>query len=206
MIDQKQIEEKLSEILEELEKDQNNSELLNDLGVGYYLKGDYKEAEKVLEKAISIKKSTRYFYNLGTVYAESGKNTQAIRAFMDAIDLNPSHIPSLNNLAEQYEKSGEIENAGELFSYIVKINPGNALSHYNLGNFQLRKNDHVEAAKSYEEAIKCNPNFTEAYYNIAWILYKAGAFEESISYIDSGLNTDPEHEELLKLEKLLNHS
>lgn len=203
MIDQKQIEEKLSEILEELEKDQNNSELLNDLGVGYYLKGDYNEAEKALEKAISLKKSSKYFYNIGTVYAESGNNAMAIRSFMEAIDLNPSHIPSLNNLAEQYEISGEIDKAGELFNYIVKINPGNSLSHYNLGNFLLRKNDHVDAAKCYEEAIKCNPNFTEAYYNIAWILYKAGALEESIRYTESGLNTDPDHEELLRLKKTL---
>jgi len=203
LIEQKKIENKISEILKELKKDQNNSELLNDLGVGYYLKGDYVEAEIAIQKALSIKKDPKYYYNLGTVYAESGNNAEAIHSFMEAVDLNPSHIPSLNNLAEQYEISGETEKAEELFNYIVKINPGNALSHYNLGNFRLRNNDHIEAAKSYEEAIKCNPDFTEAYYNIAWILYKAKAFEESLYYVKLGLKIEPGHAELLKLEKSL---
>jgi tetratricopeptide (TPR) repeat protein len=122
---------------------------------------------------------------------------------LDALERDPGHVPSLNNLADAYEISGQPEKAHELFHYIIKLEPNTPLPHFNLGNFFLRQNQHIEAAKCYEEVLRIDESFTDAYYNIAWILYKAKAFEKSLYYAEKGLVIEDDHNDLIQLAQSL---
>jgi tetratricopeptide (TPR) repeat protein len=201
-----EIEEQILKIKSELKQGQDNAELLNDLGVGYYLLGQYSNAIIQLKKATRIDFSrVQYHFNLANAYSENDQPEQAIESYLQALDIDPAHIASLNNLADCYEQTGENKKAHELFHYQIKIEPDNPLSHFNLGNFFLRQNQHIEAVKCYEEALKRDKNFIDAYFNIGWVLYMAKAFEKSLEYVEKGINIDSGHEELKKLKKdLLN--
>lgn len=205
MTSEKIIKERIKNIEKELTSSPDDVNLLNDLGVGFYLIGKYNEAIKVLKSAVQKSKSALHYFNLGNAYSENTNQNLAIDAYLKALDINPNHIGSLNNLADEYEHSGEADKAYELFHYLTNIQPGEPLSHFNLGNFFLRQNQHIEAAKCYETAIEKDPNFIEAYYNIAWILFKAEAYPHGFKYIERGLEIDPSNDDLNKLkEKFLN--
>ena len=190
----------IEEIKQQLKKDPKNPELLNDLGVGYYLLGKYDDSISELEKAVSIASDNKtYTFNLANSYSEAEQFDKAISLYHDVIEKDPGHIPSFNNLADCYEAIDDIEKAQEMFEYITKIAPDNALSHFNLGNFKLRNNHHIEAAKCYQRAIECEPGFIDAYYNLAWILTEVSAFENALDYINQGLEIDPGHDDLKEL-------
>ncbi|NBB77441.1 MAG: tetratricopeptide repeat protein [Bacteroidetes bacterium] len=194
------IEQQISEIRKELQSTPEDPQLLHDLGIGLFLIGNYRESAEVLRRAVQLRPdNVSYRFNLGNAYAEMEDYGLAKSAYMDALDRDPSHIPSLTHLADLYEQTGEPEKAGELFGYVTRLAPGNALGFFNLGNFLLRQNLHIEAVKEYEKAIQIDPEFTDAYYTIAWVLKEAGAAEPAITYAKEGLKLNPESEELKKL-------
>lgn len=202
MSNYKEIEKQISKIKSELENSPDDANLINDLGVGYFLLGQFSNSIIQLKKAVRLKSdNVNYHYNLANTYAENDQPQLAIDTYLKALDLNPAHIPSLNNLADSYEIMGDKEKAHDLFHYLIKVEPDNPLSHFNLGNFFLRQNQHIEAVKCYEEAIKRDENFTDAYYNISWVLFQAKVYREALSYSKKGLNLDPEHEELKNIKE-----
>lgn len=200
---EKDIREQITDIESELILENNKPELLNDAGVGYYLLGEFAESRHYLEKAVKIHKSPVYLFNLANTYSKLGQHGLAIDTYLQVLEMNPSHIGSLNNLADEYEKKGELEKAHELFHYLTHIQPDEAISHFNLGNYFLRQNQHIEASKCYEKAIQNDPEFIDAYYNIAWILYRAKVYKESEKYVMMGLKIDRTHTDLSELKRKL---
>jgi len=200
---EKDILKRIKHIEDELTSNPDDPTLLNDLGVGFYLIGSYDKAISALKSAINNEDNALYFFNLGNAYSENNNQDLAIDSYLKALDIDPGHIGSLNNLADEYEHSGDPEKAHELFHYLVRIQPDDPLSHFNLGNFFLRQNQHIEAAKCYEEAIEKDKNFIDAYYNIAWILYKAKAYNHGLDYAEKGLAIDSSHDGLNELKKKL---
>ena len=202
MKNEAEIREQISIIQQELKIKPKTANLLHDLGIGYYLLGEFSESVKYLQKAVDLAPNkVAFLFNLGNAFNENEQPDLAIDTYLRALDQNPNHIPSLNNLADCYEAVGQFEKAHELFHYLTRIDVENALSHFNLGNFFLRQNQHIEAAKCYEEAIKKDEMFADAYHNIAWILHQAKADEEAMEYVRKGLNADPDHEEILELKQ-----
>ena len=201
MTSEKHILEEIDSIINELENDPNSAQLQNDLGVGYFLLGKYKESAEQLKKAVQNSNSATYCFNLANTYSQMEEHSMAVDMYLQALDINPNHIGSLNNLADEYELLGKAEKAHELFHYITRLQPEKPLAHFNLGNFFLRQNQHIEAAKCYEMALEKDSNFIEAYYNIAWILSEAKAYEHALEYIEKGIKVEPANEELLNLKK-----
>lgn len=206
MTTEQSIKERINLIETELKDDPNNATLLNDLGVGYFLLGEYEKSVSLLKRAADTSQSAQHYFNLGNAYSENNKNSLAIDAYLKALEIDPNHIGSLNNLADEYEQSGETDKAHELFHYLANLQPDNPLSHFNLGNYLLRQNHHIEAAKCYETAIKKDDDFIEAYYNIAWILYNAKAYKHSLEYVKKGLEKDPSNEDLIELNQKLENT
>jgi tetratricopeptide (TPR) repeat protein len=194
----------IEEVKNELMSEPDNPDLLNDLGVGYYLLGEYSKSVEELEKAVHIDPNrVSFLYNLGNSYAESDEFSSAILQYLKVLEIDPGHMPSLNNLADAYEHTGNSEKSFELFSYIVKIAPTDEYALFNLGNFLLRNNRHIEAVKCYEKVLDLNSGFVDAYYNIAWILSEAGAVSDARSYVAQGLEIAPDDEDLNLLSQQL---
>lgn len=194
------IKNQIDKIKEELAKTPDNASLLHDLGVGYYLIGEYEKAVKILLSAVQIEKeNSTYLFNLANAYSELEKYSLAKQYYLDALENNPDHIPSLTNLADAYEATGDVDKARELFEYITKLAPGNALAFFNFGNFLLRQNRHIEAVKNYEKAIEIEESFVDAYFNIAWILKEVKAYKKALSFAEKGLKFEPDHKDLEKI-------
>lgn len=199
MTSEQDIKKRIESIKKELISNPGNADLLNDLGVGFYLIGRYEDAITALKKAVQSSNSAQHYFNLGNAYSENNNQQLAIDAYLQALDIDPNHIGSLNNLADEYEHSGEADKAHELFHYLTSLQPANPLSHFNLGNFFLRQNQHIEAAKCYEKAIEKDSEFVDAYYNIGWILLKAKAYQHGLEYVEKGLSIEPSHQDLKDL-------
>lgn len=98
----------------------NSYRVINNLGMAYNDKGDYEQAEKTYQRAISIDPSNPVAYhNLGNTYRETGKINLAIENFKTAISLNPKFIFSYNALVNFYLESKNYQEArGVLENYL----------------------------------------------------------------------------------------
>ncbi|PWN07581.1 tetratricopeptide repeat protein [Rhodohalobacter mucosus] len=193
------VEKELHHLLKEAESNPLDPNLLNEIGVGYLIIGRSEEAITYLSKAVEQSDEIRFQYNLANAYSENDNPQMAADLYLRVLEREPDHIPSLNNLADCFEQTGNLKRAAELFEYLTKINDSDSLSHLNLGNFLMRQNRHIEAVKCFQTAIDRDDQCTDAYYLISWVLMKAGVEDKALEYAESGLQTDPHHEELNRM-------
>lgn len=192
----KNIRKEIDSIKSDLEQSPDNSGLLNELGVGYHLLGEYNQAVRTYKKALSHNPDNVHavHYNLANSYFELQQIELAVNHYMDALELKPDYVPAINNLADIYELADEKDKAREMFEYITKISPDDPIGHFNLGNHYLRSNQSVEAGRCYKKAVELDPGFHEAYYNIGLILKHLDQFEEAITYYEKCLKIEPSYQ------------
>lgn len=191
----KKIQQQIESIKSELKQSPDDASLLNELGVGYHLLGDYEQAINAYKQALSSNPDQIHtiHFNLANSYYELQQIEFAVNHYMDALEIKPDYVPAMNNLADIYELAEEQDKAREMFQYITKVNPGDPIGHFNLGNHYLRSNQTVEAGRCYKKTIEIDPDFHEAYYNIGLILKHLGQHEEAIKYYNQCLEIEPQY-------------
>jgi len=113
--------------------------------------------------------------NLGTAYSKSGMHEDAIKAYKQAVDLNPNYTKAHYNLGTAYIKSGMFEDAIVAFQKTISLDPEFAKAHYNLGTAYSKTGMYENAIEAYKKGIDLNPDFA-AHDNLR------------IAYIKSGMN------------------
>lgn len=190
-----QIESQIKEINKELRESPEDAGLLNELGVGYQMLGEYDKAVKAYQKSLTQNPDNyKVHFNLANTLFEIEQIDRAISHYLDALDIQPDYVPALNNLADVYELAEDHDRARELFEYITKINPDDPMGYFNLGNHHLRSNSTVEAGRCYKKAIELDQQFYEAYNNIGFILKHLGKYKEAASYFEQCLEIAPDYE------------
>jgi tetratricopeptide (TPR) repeat protein len=81
--------------------DARNPDYLMDAGELYYALGRRETAFTLMERAIRLKPSPRFWYRLGLYYEREGKPEQARIAFEHVLRLDPNNLPALLKLAQQ---------------------------------------------------------------------------------------------------------
>ena len=93
--------------------------------------------------------------NQGLNYMVRGKYPQAIRAFLQAYELDRNNKMIKNNLASAYLLYGDRENALKIFTSTV----GEAAAYNNIGYLLMTQGEFDEAEKALRKAIAINPRF-----------------------------------------------
>ncbi len=98
----------------------NNIELLRELAILLYHKGDYEGAIKIYKKVIPYKESKGEGYAfLGQLYYENEEFDEAIKAFEKSLDIDPDSAFVHFLLGNAYSRAGDIMNA--IMSYDFAI-------------------------------------------------------------------------------------
>jgi len=72
----------------------------------------------------------------------------AVRNYQKAIEIDPSNMGALNNLATSYKAQGEFGNAREVLNRALKLDPDHPGTNYNLAVlYETERN--LETAKHY---------------------------------------------------------
>src|SRR5690625_6618739 len=106
--------------------------------------GEYLLSIESLKKAVHQEpENPVYHFNLGNSYSEVEEFEEAISCYLKALELDPSHLGSLTNLAHCYEEHGDKNRAYDLFSYIVKTDPDVPIYHFIFMILLLSHNIHI---------------------------------------------------------------
>lgn len=124
----------------------------------------------------------RYHFELANLYAESGKEDDAIASYERALEINPKYIEALVNLGSLHSDRGELDEAVEKLEKALALDPEDCKARSNLGNAYYAQERYPDAMFEYQRAIDLDPKCYSALYNIAVAFADAGIFRDAVKW------------------------
>jgi tetratricopeptide (TPR) repeat protein/tRNA A-37 threonylcarbamoyl transferase component Bud32 len=125
--------------------------------------------------------------SLGSVYATTGKNTQAVAELNRALELAPNSDEVYRNLGDAYSRSGQSDEAIAAFQKAVAANSYYWLNHNALGNAYWRLGDNAKALPEFQKVIELAPDNPVGYENIGSVYLREGKWSEAIPQYQKAL-------------------
>jgi len=92
---------------------------------------------------------------------------EAIRTYVQVLELEPDHAPAHINLGTLYYNRQDFVSAEEHYRQAVASDPRYALAYFDLGNVLDETGRIAEAVAAYNTAIRLAPTYADAHYNLA---------------------------------------
>ncbi len=117
------------------------------------------QALKYFNKALVNEESARANYGLGIIYREQDLFSDAITAFNEALEIEPSFVEARIALAKEYHRTSQYDLALEEFETSYLYTPRNPEVHFYLWQLYTREGDLEKANHSRELAIQYEPSY-----------------------------------------------
>lgn len=122
---------------------------------------------------------------------KDGRIEDAKNAYLEILQLDPTHFGSLNNLGALLMTTGYKTAARTAYGEAVKHHPQNPMGHINLAN-ALAKNHETEAAlEHFARALELAPDHPKAHQGLALLLSELGEEDKAVEHRIKGFRHDP---------------
>lgn len=112
-------------------------------------------------------------------YTVKPKRSEAIAAYLRAIELNPGSDISRYNLGVAYTEMGDFDNAEKVFADLLKRSPDNVMGWAAFGDLALRRSQFAEAETRYRKACALQPEAVQVHQKIGNLMVVMGRLEEA---------------------------
>ena len=161
-------------------------------GYALYSTGEYFRSVKVLERIDHEKEKKPSLWLLiqanitrAMAYDKLGKPFRSIRAYRDALAIDPDNPLVLNNLAYLYAERGEkLEEAMGYAKKAVEADPDNPVFLDTLGWLYYKTGDYSKALEYIERALEHDPDEAEIYEHLAEIYRVSGNPVKAKEYLE----------------------
>jgi tetratricopeptide (TPR) repeat protein len=144
--------------------------------------GEFAETEKMLQKAIALKKEEAdLYYMLGVIQVKKEEFGRALKNIKKAIELEPEKVDYVFYLGATYEKLKKYNKSIEAMKRAVKLNPNHSDALNYIGYLYADQNMDLDEAHEYlKRALEIEPN--NGYYldSLGWIYYKQGKYRKAL--------------------------
>jgi tetratricopeptide (TPR) repeat protein len=130
--------------------------------------------------------------SLGSVYATTGKNTQAVAELKRALELAPNSDEAYRNLGQAYDFGGQSDEAIAAYQKAVAANSYYWLNHRSLGNAYFGQGDNAKALQEYQKVIEIAPDSPMGYEGIGMVYLRDGKWGEAIPQFQKALALAPD--------------
>ncbi len=187
--------------LKALESDNNNPNILNNIGLCYSKLAKDDLAVEYFIKTLSVNpKSVQTYINLSDVYYRNKNIIDAINLLENGVTLMPDEIALKHYLSRFYTQDCRYDLAMDQLFEILDIDPENIDAFWDLGNIQFELGDYDSAAANYENVLEKINNNAVMYYQTA-ITYEANdnidkAISNHLKAISANENFHPSYKKL----------
>ena len=162
------------------------------LAQAQYHAGRFVESQKTLLDLIRASYETSDIYSLlGWCYQKQNQVKEAVRAFDQAIDLEPSRESNYLDLGMILTNSNLLPVALAVANKGIERIPTSFRVHLMKGMIETRQGYYNDAVKSYARALEINPQSAEANRGLAKAQLKAGMSHESAATFENGIERFP---------------
>ncbi|MBN2018361.1 MAG: tetratricopeptide repeat protein [Candidatus Cloacimonetes bacterium] len=181
----KRYQEALTFYEKSLEKNPNNAEAHNNMGIILSILGAHEAAIQHFNEAKNINPELPQVYNnLGNAYESLGKLHEAVKHYEMAISVQTNYTDSYYNLARVYTDMREFEKAEAVLNKLIQLDASNAYACFGMGNMYAKKRDFDKAITWFEKAIELKPNYGEAHYRLGVTYGLKGDMDKGIQHIN----------------------
>ena len=173
-----------------LELQPKHDYVLNLLGILLsQFKGDHKQAEKLLKKAIKINpEEPDYHGNLGLCLQYQNKYPEAEKAYKKATRLNPNFINAWFGLGNVNLYLKNTNQAIKNLQKTIEIDPDFIPAYNNLGNIFRDSGQFDDAIMMFKKVLELKPDFAEAWYNLGLVYRFSFKGNEAISAFEKAID------------------
>ncbi len=176
------------EVDPEPKTDLRDGDLLLEEASNLYRGGNYREAEKVIKKALEhnfVKYDQAEAYAiLGNIYNRLDYFQDAIEAYQKALEISPRSGRYWTNLGVVYRLTAQYDKAESCYQKALALDPDHPKLYTSLGAFHLTHTMKFNEAIMYlEKAIQLDPGEATAYANMAIAQASVGNFEEADRFL-----------------------
>lgn len=177
----------------------NDIESYNNIGVKYFLEGDFENAEIAYKKAILQEPTnSSVLNNLGFLLAQQGKLDEAKELLLQSLDLNRESDATHLNIGNVFLLENDLERSYSHFMKSLLLNPDNAFTYEGLANLYLKQQKIESACEAFKRSAELNPANINLKITYAALLLTIGKIEEaSEQYYDVFLSNSEEIEALI---------
>lgn len=128
----------------------------------------------------------------GELLRDEGRPTEAIEAFMQAIELGMETSDVYVNLGLALEDMNRGDEAAQALHKANRLDDGDAAACFHLGNFYRNKGNKDQAEKFFARAVSLRPDFAEAHNNLGLLLQENGEAARAAACFEKALSKDPD--------------
>jgi type IV pilus assembly protein PilF len=187
----------MASLLKAEQLDPSNPMIQNNLGLAYFVRDHFEEAEKHFEKAISLKRDyTDAKNNAGRTLIELNKYDEALKMLSEAEkDLTyPTPEKPLTNIGIVYFKTERFDLAKKYFAKALAIQRDNCVAYNYYGRSLYELKQFAAASDALDRAVGfCQPmQFDEPQYYSALAHFQAGDREKAEARLEQLIKIYPQ--------------
>ena len=139
----------------------------------------------------SLQRTKEQWIKVGLDHYEAGRTAEALSAYEQALQLDPSYAVAWNNKGNALRTLKRSAEALAAYERALQLDPKNAVAWNNKGHMLYDQKRLAEALAAYEQALQLDP-----YYAVAWC-NKAAAFnalkstDEALAACERAIKLDP---------------
>jgi tetratricopeptide (TPR) repeat protein len=160
-------------------------------GIDAYSDGDYKRAIREFKLVISFDpysdNAINAFDYLGDALEATGKTTEAMKTYRQAIAFFPTEDGFNLSLGNLLFKDGQYEEALKQYKNAVSKNSSNSENIYSLGQAYLTLGQYDKAEELFKRAIQMSPNESAGYYALGQTYRQEGKYKEAEKQLEKAL-------------------
>lgn len=158
-----------------LRDDPASAEALYGIGSVHLNQNKNADARDAFERAIKLPANypgtlPDAWNNLGVIATREGQVDDSVHYFQQALQLDPHHLLSLDNLANAYRAQKRWEDARKILERALQLAPQDPEANYSLGMVFAQTDDTAKAYEYLQRALKARPAYPEALNNLG-VLY-----------------------------------
>jgi aromatic-L-amino-acid/L-tryptophan decarboxylase len=143
------------------------------------LAGLQSQLKTVERKLVSRPASVALLFLRASILEGMGRRPEARSTFLEALDLEPSHLGTLNSLGKLLFASGNRIEARKLFTEAVAAHPDDPMSRANLADVLIQDGEPEKAREHCEHALKIDPNYQQAHADLSVVYADLGKPEQA---------------------------
>ena len=161
-------------------------------GTGFYQQGNYEGAVKEFQRSIGLSPHSSYTQNAYDYMVQSllklNRTDDAIKAYRQAINLDPTNDSYYVNLGNIYFSLGRYNEAKSEYNEAVKINPTSTLNWYSLGQASMQTGNYAGAEEAFKTVNAYSPG--EATFALGQIYHLMGRYDDAVTELKSAISVN----------------
>lgn len=133
------------------------------------------------------------YMRAGNELLKASSPAEAERAYRKALEINPGHADTHNNLGYLLMRTGRLEEARRHFEKSVEVQPDGAEANMNLSFLLIKAGDHERARAYLTRFLELRPDHSVGHNSLGYALQQMGRVEEARAQYERSIELRPDY-------------